>query len=524
MTPESESKKRPMVRVLSCALVVCLCAAAHASAQLPAAVQTRSGQVAGINGSTPGVRVFKGIPFAAPPTGPLRWKPPQPPASWDGVRQASQFGPRCMQGNGTAKDVSEDCLYLNVWTAATTATERRPVIVWTYGGSLRSGSGSQPDYDGEALARKGVVLVTYNYRLGMFGFFSHPELTSESPQRASGNYGFMDLIATLRWVQDNIAGFGGDPGRVTIMGESAGASLVSCLVAAPSGKGLFHRAIAQSTGCTGTSRIGSPLTTLAQAEQDGQKQAAALGAKTLAELRALPATTVLKGQGMRVIVDGWTMTEDWFTALAGGRFQQVDLLLGSNKDEGTFGIFNVPEGTAQEFTARSKQRFGPLADAYLKLYPAGSELESDTSQLHAFRDLVFWNLRTWARHQTANGRTKAYMYFFTHEPPVAPGERSRGATHTAEIPYAFNNLEMQRNRPYTDVDRRLAEAMSSYWVNFAATGDPNGTGLPAWPMYKANANDAVMTFGDAPAAGPGPSAAGLKLYDEHYRVEGSFRR
>ncbi len=507
-----------MIRVLLCAVLVCLFASARAFADIPNPVKTASGLIAGVEGSSSGMRVFKGVPFAAPPVGPLRWKPPQPPASWDGVRQASQFGPRCMQGNGTAKDVSEDCLYLNVWTAASSAAERRPVILWTYGGSLRSGSGSQPDYDGEALARKGVVFVTYNYRLGMFGFFSHPELTQESAQKASGNYGFMDLVAALQWIQANITNFGGDPARVTIMGESAGASLVSCLVASPAAKGLFHRAIAQSTGCTGTSRIGAPLTTLAQAEQEGQKTAASLGAKTLAELRALPATTVLKGQGMRVIVDGWTMTEDWFAALAGGRFQPVDLLLGSNKDEGTFGIFGVPEGNAQEFTTRSRQRFGSLADTYMKLYPAGSDAESDVSQLNAFRDLVFWNLRTWVRHQTANGRTKAYMYFFTREPPVGPGERSRGATHTAEIVYAFNNLNASRNRPWTDVDRRLAETMSSYWVNFAKTGDPNGDGLPAWPVYKAGTNNAVMVLGETAAAGQGPDPAGLTLYDQHYKV------
>jgi para-nitrobenzyl esterase len=509
-----------MVRVTLALVLACLLVTAGASAEIANPVNTASGLLAGIEGSTPGIRVFKGIPFAAPPIGALRWRPPQPPAKWEGVRPASEFGPRCMQGNGTSRDVSEDCLYLNVWTAASSPAERRPVIVWSYGGSLRSGSGSQPDYDGEALARKGVVFVTYNYRLGMLGFFSHPELTKESPHKASGNYGFMDLVAALQWVQANIAGFGGDPTRVTIMGESAGASLVSCLVASPAAKGLFHRAIAQSTGCTGTSRIGSPLTTLAEAEQEGQKTAASLGAKTLAALRALPAVAVLKGQGMRVIVDGWTMTEDWFTALRSGRFQPVDLLLGSNKDEGTFPIFGVPEGNAQEFVARSKQRFGALAEKFQTLYPAGSDDQSNVSQLNAFRDMVFWNLRTWARHQTANGRTKAYMYFFTREPPVTANERSRGASHTAEIPYAFNNLHAQRNRPWTDVDRRLADTMSSYWVNFATTGNPNGAGLPMWPAYQPGADNSVMILGETPAAGRGPDPAALALYDEHYRIAG----
>src|SRR5688572_6689168 len=315
-----------MIRVTSCAVLACLFAAARASADLPNPVKTASGLIAGVEGSTPGMQVFKGIPFAAPPVGPRRWQPPQPPASWDGVRQASQFGPRCMQGNGSSKDVSEDCLYLNVWTAASSPTERRPVIVWTYGGSLRSGSGSQPDYDGEALARKGVVFVTYNYRLGMFGFFSHPELTKESPDKASGNYGMLDLLATLEWVQRNIAAFGGDPNRVTVMGESAGASLVACLVTSPRARGLFHRAIAQSTGCTGTSRIGNALTTLAEAEEQGRQQAATLGAPSLAALRALPADDIQRrGQGGRVIVDGWSILDDWFTTLNKGQHNRVEI-------------------------------------------------------------------------------------------------------------------------------------------------------------------------------------------------------
>src|SRR5688572_18972708 len=359
-----------MIRLLAFVSAIVSLVAVSASAAVQDPVRLDAGLIAGTGGSTPDVRVFKGVPFAAPPVGPLRWRPPQPVQSWSGVREASSFGPRCMQGQGTARDVSEDCLYLNVWTAAPSAAERRPVIVWSYGGSLRSGAGSQPQYDGEALARKGVVFVTYNYRLGPFGFFSHPELTRESPHKASGNYGLMDLIAALEWVKANISSFGGDPNRVTIMGESAGASLVSCLTTSPRAKGLFHRAIAQSTGCTGTSRIGSPLTTLAEAEREGQKQAVAMGATSLAALRAMSADDILRrGQGARVIVDGDTITEDWLPALARGAHNGVDLLLGSNKDEGTFPIFGVPEGTAQEFVARMKQRFGDLAPRFLALYP-----------------------------------------------------------------------------------------------------------------------------------------------------------
>ena len=489
-----------------------------ASAALDGPVTLDTGRVTGVAGSSASIRVFKGIPFAAPPIGPLRWRPPQPPAPWTGVRDASTFGPRCMQGQGAGPDVSEDCLYLNVWTAAASAAERRPVIVWSYGGSLRSGAGSQPQYDGEALAQKGAVLITYNYRLGMFGFFSHPELTQESPHKASGNYGLLDLIAVLEWVRRNATAFGGDPTRVTIMGESAGASLVACLVTSPRAAGLFHRAIAQSTGCTGTSRIGAALTTLADAEAEGAKMAAALGAPSLAALRALSADDILRrGQGTRVIVDGWTITDDWFTTLAQGRQNRVDILAGSNKDEGTFPIFGVPDGGPKEFTARTTERYGALAPAFLKLYPAGSQAESDASQLAAFRDLVFWNLRRWARDQVRTGGSRAYLYFFTREPPSSAGQPSRGASHTAEIPYAFNNLHVEKNRPWTDVDRRLADVMSSYWVNFAATGDPNGPGLPVWPALQGKPDDRIMILGDQVGAGPGPNAAALDLYDRHYR-------
>ena len=497
--------------------VFLLIGASSALAAVQDPIRLDSGLLSGTTGSASEVRVYKGIPFAAPPVGSLRWRPPQPVQPWTGVRDASAFGARCMQGQGTSRDVSEDCLYLNVWTAAATAAERRPVIVWSYGGSLRSGSGSQPQYDGEALARKGAVFITYNYRLGMFGFFSHPELTRESPDKASGNYGLMDLIAVLEWVKRNAAAFGGDPARVTVMGESAGASLVACLVTSPRAAGLFHRVIAQSTGCTGTSRIGLPLTTLAEAEAQGAKLAQDMGAPSLAALRTMPAHDILtKGQGMRVIVDGWTMKEDWFVSLANARQHHADVLLGSNKDEGTFPIFGVPEGGPEDFVARSRQRYGELADAFLKTYPAGSKAESDTSQLNAFRDLVFWNLRTWARHQSQNGRAKAYMYFFTREPPTSRGQ-SRGASHTAEIPYAFNNLHVEKDRAWTDVDRRLADVMSSYWVNFAATGDPNGTGLPQWPVHRTSGADSVMVLGDTIAAGRGPNEAGLDLYDRHYR-------
>jgi para-nitrobenzyl esterase len=480
-------------------------------------VRIDSGLVSGTSGMSADVRVFKGLPFAAPPVGPLRWRAPQPVAKWDGIRKADAFGSRCMQGGGgggrgNATPTSEDCLYLNVWTAAASTSERRSVIVWSYGGSLTSGSGSQLQYDGEALAKKGVIFVTYNYRLGVFGFFAHPELTRESVHNASGNQGLLDLTATLQWVQNNITSFGGDPSRVTIMGESAGASLVGCLVGSPIAKGLFHRAIAESASCGGT-RI-APIQTLAQGEEAGKAVAAKLNALTLAELRELPADELLKkGTGTRVIIDGWSIPEDVPTMFAHGRQNAVDLLVGSNKDEGTFGGFGLPSGDAQGFIQQSRQSYAAKADAFLKLYPAGSDAESNASQLAAFRDKVAWNMRTWARQQSSLRTPRVYVYYFIREPPVGPGQPNRGASHTAEIPYAFNNLYLDRNRPWTDADRTLADIMSSYWANFAATGDPNRAGLPVWPLYKDKTPDSVMVLDEKVRAGSDPDPARLAFYD-----------
>src|SRR5262245_31159508 len=342
-----------------------------ALAALPDPVKTDSGLVSGAAGSSDAIRVFKGIPFAAPPVGPLRWRPPQPPAKWEGVRKADQFGARCMQGGGGGgrqggpppQPIGEDCLYLNVWTPANAASERLAVIVWSYGGAFTGGSGSLPQYDGEQMARKGVVFVTYNYRLGPFGFFSHPELSKESGHRASGNYGMMDLVAALHWVQKNIAAFGGDPSRVTLMGESAGGALIETVVASSHGKGLFKRAISQSA----PTRIGR-MATLEESEQAGRQAAEKIGARSLADLRAKSAEEIQKGlPGGRPMVDGWYLTDDVSTLIAEGKSNDIDVLVGSNRDEGGFPFFGVPRGNAQEFTAAVRERFGTQSDAFLKL-------------------------------------------------------------------------------------------------------------------------------------------------------------
>ncbi len=486
---------------------------------LPAAinepVRLESGLVSGKAGEEPDMRIFKGIPFAAPPAGNLRWRAPQPPPHWDGVRKADEFSAVCMQNsNNPAAKPSEDCLYLNVWTAAQSASEKRPVMVWIYGGGYNTGSASIPNYDGEHLAAKGAVVVTFNYRLGAFGFLGHPELTKEADRRGAANFGMLDAIAVLQWVQKNIAAFGGDPKRVTIFGESAGAGMVAHLMASPQAKGLFERAIGESSawGISPDTRA----KTLADAEQAGVKLAEALGVKSLAELRAQPAEAILKaGRGTGPVVDGWLLPEDPGKVFAEGKQNAVPVLLGSNQDEGTF--FLQPT-TADKFVAQSKTRYGALADEFLKLYPAGSDEQANASALMDFRDQMAWVMRNWARLDEKTGKAKAYVYYFTHQPPEPEGGRGgrrRGATHVAEVPYVFNN---QGNRPWTDVDRHVADLMSSYWVNFAANGDPNGKGLPKWPVFDERKNGTVMVFGDGAEPGsvlsPSQIAFFQKVYDQ----------
>ncbi|HEY2382446.1 MAG TPA: carboxylesterase family protein [Terriglobia bacterium] len=517
------------MRRITLMIIGCLLLGAQiGSAAIPDPVKTDYGLVSGTNGTSPGIRAFKGIPFAAPPLGPLRWQPPQPPAAWNGVRKADQFGPRCLQaapraqGGAPAPAVSEDCLYLNVWTGAKSAAERRPVIVFAYGGGFNTGAGSEPRYDGEALAKKGVVFVTFNYRLGMLGFFAHPELTEESNRKASGNYAFMDFISVLKWVQRNIENFGGDPKRVTIMGESAGAMMVAAMVGSPEVTGLFQRAIAESGAWMGLG-VGH-MAELGPAEAAGKK----LG--TLADLRNKPADELMRlGRGSGIIVDGWIIPEDLSITFTQGRQNDVDVLVGSNQDEGTFfaggqrgGGAGGGNGAAQQLKDQAQQRFGKgdMMDSFLQLYPANSDAEAAASSLTRVRDEMAWHMRTWAKLQSKRGKGKAYWYYFTRVPPVAPGQPSRGATHTAELAYVFNNLQTATN-PWTDTDRSLADTLSSYWANFAANGDPNGKGLPAWPAFKDKTIERAMILGDKVEPGAPLDSGRVAFYDAAY--DGLFR-
>ena len=497
---------------------VSITATTSALAGIPAEVTVDGGTLAGTTGASADVRVFKGIPFAAPPVGANRWRAPQPVAKWTGVRSASEYAPRCTQGgpgaaNANAPPTSEDCLYLNVWTTAESANDRRPVMVWLYGGGFSGGAGSEPRYAGDGLARKGAVVVTLNYRLGSLGFFAHPELSAETQSKASGNYGMLDAIAALQWVQKNIAAFGGDPGNVTVFGESAGANLTGALVASPRAKGLFQRAIAQSGGYMGLAMARTG--TLAGAESTGAKALADLGLASIAEARAKPAAEVfaaLRGAGL--VVDGYLIPEDLSLTFSKGRQNAVDLLVGSNKDEGTF--FQRQGLTADRFKAQARQRFGVLADEFLAEFPANDDAQASASYLKAFSDEAAWAMREFAEVQAKQGNS-AYVYYFTRVPPTLPDRPSRGATHVAEIPYMFDNLAPPV--PWTDVDRRLADVMSSYWVNFARSGDPNGPGLPPWPAYRDAASGQTQVLGDTitteRAAGPMPET--LAFFDDAYQ-------
>ena len=509
-------------------LFVVTVGAALAAQNDPYLAKLDTGMVSGVAGSTPDMRVYKGIPFAAPPVGSLRWRAPQAPGHWDGVRKADKFGNSCMQaqaagrGGSGAPQISEDCLYLNVWTAAKSAGEKRPVMVWIHPGGYTSGSGASPGTDGEALARKGVVLVTINYRLGMLGFFSHPELTKESDRRASGNYALMDQTAALQWVQKNIAAFGGDPKRVTIFGDSAGSSSIANLMGSPQTKGLYQRVIGESGAWIGLSI--TRMRTLAEAEQAGVKAAEAMGAKSLADLRAKSAEELLKGgRAGGPVIDGWFLPEDVSTVFAMGKQNDVPILVGSNKDEGTF--FSQPT-TADKFNDRSRQKFGDLADTFLKLYPAGTDEEANASQLAAFRDELGWVMRNWARLQSKTGKSKAYVYYYTHEPPTAQGSprggRGSGATHGAEAAYVFGNL--LGNRGWTDPDRQVSETLSSYWVNFAANGDPNGKNAAKWPAYDEVKSPNPMVLGDKAEVGASLTEAQLKFYQAFYDKQQDRKR
>jgi para-nitrobenzyl esterase len=518
----------------------------HIRAMIPEQVKIDSGRLAGTASGQPTVRVFKGIPFAAPPVAENRWKAPQPVAKWDGVRKADAFGAGCApgpigrrggapgaEGRGrgeppaTAAPVqSEDCLYLNVWTSANSPGDKRPVMVWIHGGGFTLGFGGAPLYDGANLASKGPVIVTINYRLGLPGFFAIPELANESGHHAAGNYMLMDAIAALQWVKRNISAFGGDPNNVTVAGQSAGAVMIGALVGSPLAKGLFHRAIAESGGWMGVEM--GRMTPGELLQSTLQRGVDARGVKTLAELRAKPLNELgLLGPGAGVntppagingplVIDGYLVPEDISLTFMNGRQNAIDVLTGSNKDEANnVGMCPGPE-TVEAFKANARRRFGDAADEYVKLYGVTSDAEAQRAAHMACADEISWNMRQWAVAHARQGK-KAYTYFFAHTATVNGAPSPLGATHTGEVAFAFNNPKGRAAYTWNDVDTKLADQMSSYWVNFVTKGDPNGNGLPKWPEYKDLTRGRVMVFGDTPQVETAAPAAKLSFYQAAFQ-------
>ena len=513
---------------LSLMALALIAASGPARAEITQASVT-GGKIAGA--AVDGLGEFKGIPFAAPPVGDLRWKAPQPVKPWSDVKQTTHFGDGCMQsggggGAGPGIPYSEDCLYIDVWTPAKAPADKLPVIVWIYGGGFNSGATSNLLYDGANLAKKGVVFVAVSYRVGPFGFLATPELSKESGH-GSGNWGLLDQIAGLKWVQANVAKFGGDPAKVTILGHSAGSQAVSMLAASPLAKGLFRAVIAESGANFAPPQdapfAGSNFSTARLAEANGKAWLETLGAHSLAEARALPAPVVEKAQRnpgaprFWPSIDGYVLTADQVPLYKAHKFNDTPILIGDVSDEGAaFGRRPIEPAA---FETEIRGDYGKYADAILAAYPhataeqatrAGTMLRSDTG--------FDWHQYTWARLQTANGRNKAWMYWFDKPSAANPN----GSGHGQELAYVFGNLGVGGRAQPTDADRALSKEMQAYWVNFATNLDPNGPGLQQWPAFAAD-KPTAMRFG----ADPGPAQVAnldhLKALDGYYdwRRDGS---
>ncbi len=494
-------------------LAVILCAAVPVPAQI-SIVKVTGGTVEGV--VKDGIASFKGIPFAAPPVGNLRWRAPQSVKPWQGVRKAYDFAPGPMQDTGFGavlggpQIISEDCLYLNVWTGTEKAGEKRPVMVWIYGGGFGIGMTSTPTYDGANLAKKGVVLVSVTYRLGPFGFLAHPELSKESG-KGSGCYGMQDQIAGLKWVKENIAKFGGDPSNVTIFGESAGAKSVGFLVTSPMARGLFHRAISESGGA-----VAPPVLSLREAEAQGKAYLSKLGADDIKTARTLSAEKIqseTKGMGnFKPVPDGETISEDPYELFETGKFNDTPVLVGTNLDDG--GLFLTQKITGEAFEQYIRNKYRPGAEEILKAYPHATDAEAMRSAKDAIREFSFaWSTWNWARLQSKYGKNKAFVYYFDHRTTASPD----GSSHGAEIPYVFDNLGKagQGGGSGGPEDKVLSELIISYWINFAKKGNPNGPGLPVWPAFDGK-EQKTMFFDRTPSARPHPNVDKIKTFDTHF--------
>jgi para-nitrobenzyl esterase len=547
---EGDPMKRPIESIALCVLL--LAGKAFAADQ----VKIASGVIEATTPAKDGVRSFKGIPFAQPPVGDRRWREPQPVKDWTGARNADQFGPRCMQRTSPMADywfrsngMSEDCLYLNVWTPAKSGHERLPVLVYIFGGGFQNGDGSEPRYDGESMAHKGILSVSVNYRTNIFGFFSHPELTKESPHHASGNYGLLDQVAALRWVQQNIAAFGGDPKRVTIAGESAGSISVSALLASPLSSSLMAGAIGESGALIAT----LPPRALAETEKDGLDFGEKAGAPSLAALRALSAEKLQEllanaappgppgGPGPAGLprlrfsanLDGYFLPKTLTQIYEAGAQAKIPLLAGSNSEEMSLrAILGQGEPTAESFADAVRKLYGENADQVMKVYAAKTpeDVLQAATDLASARFIAFGTWK-WTELQMTTGGKPVYRYFYTRvrpsylgmpgQPPPAPPDparamtppKPRGAAHSAEIQYAMGNLDLDNRYTWEPDDRKVSETMQGFFVNFIKTGNPNGPGLPNWPAYDASTNYMRMRIDAVSAAEPETDRARYKVLD-----------
>jgi para-nitrobenzyl esterase len=541
-----------MFNHLLAALVLTTCVPAVALAADPVKVKTLNGTVEGTTEAS-GVHAYKGIPFAAAPTGDLRWREPQPVKSWAGVRSAAQFGPRCTQGsifgdmNFRSNGMSEDCLYLNVWTPATAQAGKGelPVLVYFYGGGFVAGDGSEPRYDGENMARKGIVALTVNYRLGVFGFFAHPELTRESPHHASGNYALLDMQAALAWVRENIAAFGGDPKKVTIAGESAGSIAVSALMASPLSKGLIAGAIGESGALIAPTL---PPVPLAEGEASGVKFAAAVGASNLAALRAMSTAQIQDAVAKLPVgrfpstIDGYFLPKSPAEIFAAGEQAHVPLLVGWNSEENNArSILGAKEATAENYGAALKTLYSDRADEALKVYGASTpdEVRQAATDLASDRFIAFSTWK-WSDLQAKTSGKPVYRYLYARprpamtpamgnavpglaggvisgaNAPAAPPPAARGAVHSAEIEYAMGNLASNKVYEWSPDDYKVSEVMQAFFANFVKTGNPNGPGLPKWPAATGGADSQVMRIDVTTSAAPETHRARYLFLDSIY--------
>jgi para-nitrobenzyl esterase len=495
-------------------------AEASEAAPLTTTVEVTGGTIEGVEQD--GILIYKGIPFAAPPVGDLRWKAPAPVEPWSGVKKTDAFCHACMQASGAMGNtapVSEDCLYLNVWTPAKKTDEKLPVIYWVHGGGYIGGSTSTPMYDGTGFTKKGAVLVSVAYRLGPFGFLAHPELSRESGN-GSGTYGMQDMIAGLKWVRDNIACFGGDPSSVTIFGHSAGGAAISILAASPATKGLFHRAICMSGGSftplqtRNQSGIGLGMPCLKLAESNGEQFLKELGITDIKAARALSPEDIQKampggmeGMKFRPVADGFVISNDLYSLYEAGSFNDTPVLLGHTSDE-TASFGESQNITPEEFEKQIKSQYGSHSDAILAAYPHSTEAEATKSSRDIRNESTFsWNTWTWARLQSKNGKGKAFQYCFDYHPNSPDG----GSGHGSDVPYAFQTLGGPMEEPKQE-DLKLSDMISSYWVNFARSGDPNSPDLPEWPAFSEE-EQKVMVFDTSPGGRPMPNLERLKVFD-----------